>query len=96
VTYFASSIRFSTSNHPQTDGQTETERVNAILEQYLRCYINERQTNWVDLLPFAEFAYNNTLQQSIIKSTNPHFLVTMDSILRFSLEIPSNEKTSQS
>ena len=46
---------FSTANHPQTDGQTE--RVNAILEQYLRCYINERQNNWIDLLPFAEFAY---------------------------------------
>jgi len=49
----------STSNHPEIDGQTE--RVNGILEQYLRCFINERQNNWVDLLPFAEFAYNNTL-----------------------------------
>jgi len=46
----------STANHPQTDGQTE--RVNAILEQYLRCFINERQNNWADLLPFAEFSYN--------------------------------------
>ena len=46
----------STSNHPQIDGQTE--RVNAILEQYLRCFINERQNNWADLLPFAEFSYN--------------------------------------
>ena len=53
----------STANHPQTDGQTE--RVNGILEQYLRCFINERQNNWVDLLPFAEFSYNNTLHQSI-------------------------------
>ena len=53
----------STANHPQTDGQTE--RVNAILEQYLRCFINERQNNWADLLPFAEFSYNNSLQQSI-------------------------------
>ena len=53
----------STANHPQTDGQTE--RVNGILEQYLRCFINERQNNWVDLLPFAEFSYNNTIHQSI-------------------------------
>jgi len=56
----------STANHPQTDGQTE--RVNGILEQYLRCFINERQNNWVDLLPFAEFSYNNTLHQSIQQS----------------------------
>jgi len=67
-------LSFSTSNHPQTDGQTE--RVNWILEQYLRCFINERQNNWVDLLPFAEFAYNNTLQQSI----NHRFLQIMDLI----------------
>ena len=56
----------STVNHPQTDDQTE--RVNAILEQYLRCFINERQNNWVDLLPFAEFIYSNSIQQSINKT----------------------------
>jgi len=55
--------KLSSAHHPQTDGQTE--RVNGILEQYLRCYSNEKQDNWVCLLPYAEFAYNNTLQQSI-------------------------------
>jgi len=40
------------------DGQTE--RVNQILEQYLRVYINYQQDNWVNLLPLAEFVYNNT------------------------------------
>jgi len=53
----------SSAHHPQTVGQTE--RVNGILEQYLRCFTNRRQDNWVDLLPYAEFAYNNSLQQSI-------------------------------
>jgi len=76
-------LSFSTSNHPQTDGQTE--RVNGILEQYLHCFINERQNNWVDLLPFAEFAYNNTLQQSINKS--PIF-ANYDFNPKFNLEIP--------
>jgi len=48
----------STAYHPETDGQTE--RLNQILEQYLRIYINYDQDNWYDLLPLAEFAYNNT------------------------------------
>jgi len=69
-------LSFSTSNHPQTDGQTE--RVNGILKQYLLCFINERQNNWVDLLLFAEFVYNNTLQQSINQSR--FFCKTMDII----------------
>jgi len=48
----------STAYHPETDGQTE--RLNQILEQYLRIYINYDQDDWYDLLPLAEFAYNNT------------------------------------
>ncbi len=56
-------IKLSSAYHPQTDGQTE--RINQVLEQYLRCSINYHQDNWVDLLPLAEFAYNNTLQGSI-------------------------------
>src|SRR5882672_5555600 len=44
--------------HPETDGQTE--RVNQILEQYIWIYINYQQDDWVDFLPLAEFAYNNT------------------------------------
>lgn len=47
----------STAFHPQTDGQTE--RVNQILEQFLRMFTTQRQDDWVDLLPMAEFAYNN-------------------------------------
>ena len=55
-------IKLSSAYHPQIDGQTE--RVNQVLEQYLRCSINYHQDNWVDLLPLAEFAYNNTIQDS--------------------------------
>jgi Reverse transcriptase (RNA-dependent DNA polymerase)/RNase H-like domain found in reverse transcriptase/Integrase zinc binding domain/Chromo (CHRromatin Organisation MOdifier) domain len=47
----------STAYHPQTDGQTE--RVNQELEQFLRLFVNERQSDWHDLLPMAEFQYNN-------------------------------------
>src|SRR5882724_7121585 len=47
----------STAYHPETDGQTE--RINQILEQYLQVYINYQQEDWVNLLPLAEFVYNN-------------------------------------
>lgn len=43
--------KLSTAFHPQTDGQTE--RINSILEQYLRCYINYQQSDWSDYLPIA-------------------------------------------
>jgi len=54
--------KLSTSYHPQTDGQTE--RMNQTLEQYLRCYVNSQQDNWVRLLPMAQYAYNSTPVES--------------------------------
>jgi len=54
--------RLSTAFHPQTDGQTE--RTNSTLEQYLRAYVNYQQDDWKELLPMAEFAYNNGYQES--------------------------------
>jgi len=51
------SRNLSTAFHPQTDRQTE--RANAILEQYLRAYCNYQQVDWKKLLPIAEFCYNN-------------------------------------
>ncbi|KAH8144651.1 uncharacterized protein LAJ45_11360 [Morchella importuna] len=55
--------RFSTAFHPQTDGQTE--RVNAIMEQYLRGYVNYQQDNWSEFLPLAEFAHNNATTEPL-------------------------------
>jgi hypothetical protein len=52
----------STAFHPQSDGQTE--RVNQVLEQYLRIFCDHQQDNWLDLLPLAEFAYNNARHSS--------------------------------
>ncbi|KAH0611537.1 uncharacterized protein H6S33_010802 [Morchella sextelata] len=51
------SPKFSTAFHPQTDGQTE--RINAVMEQYLRSYVSYQQDDWVRWLPMAEFATNN-------------------------------------
>ena len=55
--------RLSTTFHPQTGGQTK--RTNAILEQYLRVYVNYQPDNWNELIPLAEFAYNNGYQETI-------------------------------
>ncbi|KAJ1038479.1 hypothetical protein NDA10_002389 [Ustilago hordei] len=53
----------STAYHPQTDGQTE--RVNQVIEQYLRMYCNYEQDDWANLLDTAAFVYNNTVHNSI-------------------------------
>jgi len=50
-------ISSSTAWHSQTDGQTE--RVNQELDQFLCLFVNEQQDDWYDLLPIAEFQYNN-------------------------------------
>ena len=48
--------------HPQTDGQTE--RQNSTMEAYLKAFVNWKQNDWTQLLPMAEFAYNNTKNAS--------------------------------
>ena len=57
-------LSLSTAYHLRSDGQTE--RLNQILEQYLRCFSNYLQDNWLELLHFAEFAYNNA-EHSVTK-----------------------------
>jgi hypothetical protein len=63
MTLLSITQRLSTAFHPETDGQTE--RVNQSLEQYLRMFCNYSQDNWVELLPLAEFAYNNSVTSAI-------------------------------
>ena len=53
----------STAYHPETDGQSE--RVNGVINQYLRVYTSYLQDDWVELLATAEFSYNNSWQASI-------------------------------
>jgi hypothetical protein len=56
-------LNFSTTYHPQTDGQTE--RTNQILEDMLRACALQHGTSWDKSLPYAEFSYNNSYQQSL-------------------------------
>jgi hypothetical protein len=52
----------STAFHPRTDGQSEC--TNQGLEQYLRFYVDAKQSNWVQLLSIAEFAHNSWRNES--------------------------------
>jgi transposase InsO family protein len=51
-------LNFSTTYHPQTDGQTE--RINQILEDMLRACALQYGASWDKSLPYAEFSYNNS------------------------------------
>lgn len=57
------SLLFSTTNHPQTDGQSE--RTIRILNQLLRAYCHRDLHSWDQWLPVLEFAYNSASQASI-------------------------------
>jgi hypothetical protein len=56
-------LRFSSTYHPQTDGQTE--RVNLILEDMLRACALQYERSWDKTLSYAEFSYNNSYQESL-------------------------------
>ena len=61
---------FSTSHHPQTDGQTECS--NQELEQYLRIFCGKRQHDWAEWVAWAEFSINNKINSST--GYSPFFL----------------------
>jgi len=62
-------LHFTSGYHPEANSQVE--RTNQTLEQYLHIYCNYQQDNWSELLPLAEFAYNNTL--SATTGVSPFF-----------------------
>ncbi|KAA0059240.1 putative DNA/RNA polymerases superfamily protein [Cucumis melo var. makuwa] len=56
-------LKFSTSFHPQTDGQSE--RTIQTLEDMLRACVLQLKGSWDTHLPLMEFSYNNNYQSSI-------------------------------
>jgi hypothetical protein len=54
---------FSSSYHPQTNGQTE--RVNQILEDMVRACALQYERSWDKSLPHAKFSYNNSYHESL-------------------------------
>src|SRR6202161_2795646 len=71
----------TTVYHRQGDGQTE--QVNQELEQFLRLFTNQQQDDWDDLLPFAEFQYNNHIHSA---TQNIPFLLDTGRIPRMGFE----------
>jgi len=53
--------KMSTAFHPQTNGQTE--RLNREINQYLRTYVNDRQSEWAKWIKIAQFVWNNTVSE---------------------------------
>ena len=52
-------VKLAATTAYQPWGNGQTEQVNQELEQYLQLFVNERQDDWDELLPLAEFQYNN-------------------------------------
>ncbi|MCO5598235.1 hypothetical protein L7F22_052327 [Adiantum nelumboides] len=59
-------LKFSSSFHPQTDGQSEEANSNVL--DLLKCYVSEHKGKWEQYLPLVEYAYNNTVHSSIGKA----------------------------
>ncbi|GJX61172.1 transposon ty3-I gag-pol polyprotein [Tanacetum coccineum] len=85
-------LKFSTSSHPQTDGQTEV--TNRTLGSLLRALITANLKQWEDLLPRAEFAYNRAPSKTTgispfmavygLNPTTPLDLAALDTSTKFS------------
>ena len=63
-------LKLSSPYHHQSNSHTE--RVNSVLEQYLRYFSNYKGSDWKNYLSFAEFSYNNAVQES--SDFSPFFL----------------------
>jgi hypothetical protein len=59
-------LMFSSAYHPQMDGKTEV--VNRSLGDLLRSLVTKNHSSWDNVLPRAEFAYNDSVNRSIGKS----------------------------
>ncbi|MCO5576759.1 hypothetical protein L7F22_030578 [Adiantum nelumboides] len=80
-------LQFSSSFHPQTNGQSEIANLEVL--DLLKSYISDQKTRWERYLPLVEFAYNNTIHSSTGKAPFeivegaikvPPFLSTKDKI----------------
>jgi hypothetical protein len=55
-------LSFSSAYHPQMDGQTKA--MNRSLGDLLRSLVTEHHSQWDNILPQAEFSYNDSINRS--------------------------------
>ncbi|XP_026439743.1 uncharacterized protein LOC113338565 [Papaver somniferum] len=82
------SLNLSSAYHPQTVGQTE--RVNACLENYLRCVSCHKPSSWRNWLFLAKWWYNTSFHRGLKMSPFQALYVYLPPHLAF----PSNATTS--
>ena len=64
-------VGLTTAYHPQTDGGTE--RMNQVVEAYLRIYCGNRPNEWINYVTDMEFAHNQHVAQG--RNASPFFLM---------------------
>ena len=63
-------MKFSSSFHPQTDGQTKA--IDRSLGDILRCLVGDHVASWNQILPMVEFTYNSSVNKSTGHSPFEH------------------------
>jgi hypothetical protein len=83
-------VLFSTTCHPQIDGQTEV--VNRTLSTMLRAVLKKNIKLWEECLPHVEFAYNRSMHSTtkmcpfeIVYGLIPHAPIDL-------MHLPASEK----
>jgi len=73
----------NTAFHSQTDEQIKCQ--NQTLKHYLQCYCNEKQNNWVKLLPLTEFVYINA-KQSTLRCSSFYMMTGYNTSIHYNIE----------
>jgi hypothetical protein len=60
--WLGTQLAHSSSYHPQYDGKNEI--VNKCLEGYLRCFVSDKQTQWLKWLPLVEWWHNTSFHNA--------------------------------
>jgi hypothetical protein len=84
-------LEFSSSYHPQMDGQTKV--INRSLGDLLRSLVTQHHSSWDNILPQAEFTYNDSVNRSTGKSP---FQIVYGKQPRGVFELRESEQTATS